>query len=193
MKNIVTKLVGLVFLFSVCILCTTCNKTEQEKEPKIHVGIDNRCYTNIIKCATNSQFQVGDSLYFFDSIEGIYCNNYLFQKNVFEIELVNSLRSVQIDSLSIYKNDKVWLSIFTKMMEPEVFFQKGIWEIDTLGISSNGINKRHFGIHAVFIWDTVFYEDRMFKGKGSLEIMETLYTNNPNIYYPPQKIEFEFK
>ena len=89
---------------------------------------------------------------------------------------------------------------FTKEMPPEFFFQKGSYNIDTLYINNNALSiselfyrKEYYGIRSIFTWDTVFYENKKFNGKGSFEIMDTLFTSYSTIYYPPQKIEFEFK
>jgi hypothetical protein len=43
------------------------------------------------------------------------------------------------------------------------------------------------------ITDSYSLENKNFRGKGLFEIMDTLFTDYPTIYCPPQKIEFEFK
>jgi len=129
-------------------------------------------------------------------MEGVYYYISKYNKNAFNFALHNSLN---------YLQNPVRVSILTEVIKPEVFFQKGIREINTLYlhndpyINGGSMQSEYYVIPAVFIWDTVSYENRRFKGKGSLEIMDTLYTNYQNTYsysntyYPPQKIEFEFK
>jgi len=65
----------------------------------------------------------------------------------------------------------------------------------------------HFGnVSVIFSWDYVVYEKKLLfgsldeytegkcliHGKGVLEIKDTIFTDFPEIYYPPQKIVFEF-
>jgi len=164
-------------------------KIKLDEEPEIHVGISYPCYAHSLDSIINSYVQVGDSIYKFNAIEGFYCS-YIptFNNNNFRFFLKDSLHSYQ---------HCVNFDIFTKIMDPEAFFQKGIWEIDTfyvsiylLGLSHR---KEYYGIRSIFTWHSVSYEDWKFTGKGSFEIMDTLFTNYPEIYYTPQKIEFEFK
>ena len=184
-----------IFSLSVCVvlLSTNCKKRRCECEKEMEN--DYYCYTDYVGNLANSQVQVGDTVYYFDAMEGYYCYTPRFDKNTFGF-FMNSFN---------YLQNPIRVSILTEKMAPEIFFQKGILEIDTLYIHNDplivggAMHSEYYAVHAIFTWDTVFYENRIFKGNGSIEIMDTLYTNYqdtfycPNTYYPPQKIEFEFK
>ena len=158
-----------------------------------------------LKTNANTYAQIGDSTYSFNHIE-LYYGSYepTFRNNHFMIRLMDSVR--------VWKSS-VQFDLFTDIMEPQLFFRKGCWIIDTMYICNDGISydnfyyrSNHFGdIRAVFSWEYVFREKRpvigsldeyteelLSHGKGSFEIMDTIYTEFPEIYYPPQKIEFEF-
>ena len=181
MKNLF-KILGL----TVCmlLLLATCKKDEPTEEP--HVGCEGCmiiCYTEHVVSITDSNLQIVDSIYSFNRIVGEYCPH--VENNIFFLNLSNSYTDVVNFKISIEK------------MEPEVFFQKGVYEIDNLDIGTS-ININDFygnlnRIHSTFTWDSISYVNRRFQGKGSLEIIDTLYTDNPDVYYPPQKIKFEFK
>ncbi|MCL2131005.1 MAG: hypothetical protein FWH36_00900 [Lentimicrobiaceae bacterium] len=185
---------GLVKILSlvVCIvlLCTSCKKTEEDPKREYPLGLDDITYTDLIESITNSYFQVGDSIYNFSCIRGLYYS-YSPNNNVFSFILKKSFENSWKHSIDF--------DVFTEELEPEIFFQKDTWKINTVRIGNNrlGITEfsedNYYDIHSVFTWDTVFYENRRFQGKGSFEIMDTLYMEYPDIYYPPQKIEFEFK
>jgi hypothetical protein len=183
-----------ILSLAVCtaLLSVSCRPEKPEKESEINVGIDYTPLTNNVESNTNSYIQVGDSVYKFNSIEGIYyCYMPTFNNNAFYFRLMDSA----------YKySHSIMFEIFTEVMQPEIFFQKGVWKTNTLYINNEALSrqelsyrKEYYDTRAVLTWDTVSYENRNFKGKGSFEIMETLYTDYPEIYYPPQKIEFEFK
>ena len=49
-------------------------------------------------------------------------------------------------------------------------------------------------MNAIFSWDTAYFGNMSFKGKGYFEITSALYSNLvPNRFYPEQRINFEFK
>jgi hypothetical protein len=183
-----------LFSLSVCIilLCTSCHKKKIDKESEIHVGLSYSPLTCNVESSTNSYIQVSDSVYNFNSIEGMYYSHKPTSNNyVFNIGLKDTERR---------SSPFITFDIFTEVMDPELFFQKGIFEINTMCIHNEGLSitdlfycKSYYDILSIFTWDTIFYENGGFQGKGSLEIKDTLYTKYSNIYYPPQKIEFEFK
>ncbi|MCL2291120.1 MAG: hypothetical protein FWC34_10560 [Bacteroidetes bacterium] len=184
--KILFKILGL----TVCMLLlfATCKKDEPENYEN---SLFSRSYTDYVGSNTDSYVQVGDSIYYFNYIVGDYSSyRGRFNKNSFRLFLP--------DSLNYYQNN-VWIGIDTEIIEPDVFFQKGTWKIDSIYIKNGpfaiggSYYTEYYATHSVFTWDIVFYENRKFKGKGSLEIMETLYTDDLDTYYPPQKIEFEFK
>ena len=172
----------------ILLLCIACKEKEQDD---IHIGISYISYTDIIESTTNTYVKIGDSIYNFNYISGYYGKR-TSNNNDFCFRFKDSINcfwhSIEFD-------------IFTKTVEPEVFFQKGIFKFDTMYIWNTGFSipmldyrTDYYGSnYAILTWNTVFYADRKFTGKGTLEIMDTLYTNYPDTYYPPQKIEFEFK
>jgi len=152
--------------------------------------------------STDSYIQVCDSIIYFDHIYGGYgfyrgSDN----RNVFYFALTNPLTYVSYEN----QHQKYFrIDIKTEMLSPEVFFQKGTWKIDSMYINSNlpgltGGNGLppiwgHQPAQCVFTWDYIACENKTFKGKGSFEIKDTIYITYPEtVYYPPQKIEFEFK
>ena len=184
MKTLVKLLcitVGLLFL------CVTCKKNEQDKDTYIS-------YTDCIISTTNSYVQINDSIYNFTHIEGSYgsCDD----KSLFYFTLSDS------------SHNHFQVSILTDRMNPEIFFQKGTKESNLVNIYygpmliGGGPIIEYAEIRSVLTWNSVFYEDRIFKGKGSFELRDTLHTVFPSgtgylhqeeICFPPQKIEFEFK
>lgn len=185
-----------LIIVTVCIgFFATCHKKEPDKAPVI----DDFCYTNVIQSFTNTNVQIGDTIYHLNCMEGSYCYNSTLNKNVFYFSLSDS------SEYFLYNYNPVSVRVLTEAMKPEIFFQKGVIQIDTMHIHNDPVinggsmYSQYYAIRAVFTWDSVSYENRSFKGKGSLETLDTLYTDYqdtsrcPNTYYPPQKIEFEFK
>ena len=182
-----------LFWVTVCIilLFVACEKkNEPKKEPNGCGGCIIPCYISSMDSTTNHYVQVGDSTYNFHSVGGKYCGD------CFVLHLSSSVPPYNV----------ITFLIFTEKIEPEIFFQKGILEINSVSINSSIEMAWTFeNICSVFTWDTVFYENKEFKGKGSFEIKKALYAPSTyfpsdnvyypskDIYYPPQKIEFEFK
>jgi hypothetical protein len=91
-------------------------------------------------------------------------------------------------------NKRMSLEIYTPFIKPEQFFSKSTYQTDSLGISWSGVSKDFYNANAVFKWDTASFNTIRFSGNASLEIREKMFgTINPQSYYPPQKLEFEFK
>jgi len=182
----------ILIYFTACILLfTSCKEKELEFEQDYPLG--RYCiYTNIIESVSDSYFQVADSIYHFNYIEGYYMSyKPTFNMNVFVLQLKEGFQN---------NSYPIRFQFFTSDLKPEVFFQKGSYNIDTLYIYNNdlsasglGFRKEYYGIRSIFTWKTVYYDNGEFTGKGSFEIMDTLLANYSEIYYPPQKIEFEFK
>jgi len=181
---------------SVCVvlLCATCKK----KEPEFYERpLVNHSLTDYVESSTNSYVQVDDSIYYFHLIRGCYSSyRGRLNKNAFSLYL----QSPNFDRPYIN------ISVLTEIIKPESFFQKGIRKIDSMYIEKKYLSLgegsprvEYYSTQSLLTWDTVFYENKRFNGKGSLEILDTLYTNyqntyhHPSTYYPPQKIEFEFK
>ena len=174
---------------TVCVLVfATCQEKPEEKpinKPEKPVEPD---YTVVASSTTNSYFQVGDSIWNFEFINGsCTARSPLFNMNSFNMQLRDS-----------FTDFCAKFEIFIEEMQPSIFFQKGARKIDTLHIGIRGqylgcYYEEYHNARSVFTWDIISYENRGFQGKGSLEIMDTLYTKFSKLYYPPQKIEFEFK
>jgi len=175
-------------LLAVGLMGTACKKEEPEifERPLFY-----HTYTDYVGSNTDSYVQVGDSTYYFLHIEGgYYAYRGRINKNCFYFRL----------SPENYSQNSILVSIDTKIITPEVFFQKSTIEIDSIHIlnarlmDGGAYRVEYYATRSAFTWDYASYENRTFKGKGSLEIKDTLYINYPDtVYYPPQKIEFEFK
>jgi hypothetical protein len=196
MKSIL-KLISLTF----CILLSSSCKTEAQ-EGELENNTRDYRYTDYSASETNTYLQVDDSVFYFDRIEGGYFFSKSANKNAFFFFLSNS-DTLNFNNINCYTT---YVNILTERMEPEVFFQKGVRIINFIriryGHTVDGIRiePKYYDTQSILIWDTVSYENRKFYGKGSIEIMDSLYIKNPyypyygiDIHcYPPQKIEFEF-
>ena len=194
MKALV-KLLGL--MVCIILICITCKKVEPKEEPHIlpcGCIIDDDSsfhYTDCIESNTNSFFQIGDSVYNLNFINGLYFFAGYENANNFSL----FFRDTLISGTSFH------FEMFTEKIQPEDFFQKGSRIIDIMRISCIGIGIDAKTTQSVFTWDSVFYEDKKFKGTGSIEIIDTLFAKYGMEYYPPreipyfppQKIKFEFK
>jgi hypothetical protein len=92
----------------------------------------------------------------------------------------------------------VSLEVFTPLMQPDVFFKKGTFAVDTVNIThclpNSCFSEFVYNVGASFTWDTIIFENNRFKGHGSLEFMQlTESLNYPGVTYPAQKVEFEFR
>jgi hypothetical protein len=187
------KIVNLFGLICLLFLLITCQPNEEEFE-------GGTFYRILVKeeSSTNSYIQVSDSLVNFNQIEGCYgCFRGEINRYFFYFILTNSLNSEE------YPLNYFRIDLNTKTMPPEDFFQKRRWEIDSYinhhtpgSIGSNYLppQEGYCATQCVFTWDSISYENNTFKGKGVLEIKDTLSFDIPtHFYYPPQKIEFEFK
>jgi hypothetical protein len=184
------------FSITLCLLflCITCKKIEQPiDEPYRGCGCisENQyvLYTEFVESNTNSYFHTENFVYNFDFVEGHYFYPGYDSANIFFLRFEDTLRS-----------NHVFFELFTEIIEPEIFFQNGSRIIDAMRISYDGYHCFHYkDIQSVFTWESVFYENMKFVGKGSLEITDTLFLtpiinySPKDSYFPPQKIEFEFK
>lgn len=190
MKKSLLKLLGLV----VCtvLLLAGCRPEETYERPLFY-----HIFANA-NSNTDSYIRVSDSTVSFNQISGSYgCYREKSNGYFFSFTLTNPLSSSEYGYIYNYFR----IDINTKMIPPEIFFQKRTWEIDsiqinnhppyTIGGSGLPLQGWTFAAQCVLVWDSVFYGNEIFKGKGSFEIKDTIHTSG--IYYPPQKIEFEFK
>ena len=89
---------------------------------------------------------------------------------------------------------RVELDIFTKFVKPEDFFQKSSISIDSITLASTSVFENFFNANAILTWDTANFENCSFKGRGYIELNDTLKSiYEPSIFYPKQRINFEFK
>jgi len=192
----VKSLLKLVSL-SLTVLLFSCCKTEAQENEKEKDTRKDISYTDNFACVSNSYLQMDGYTLFFNRIAGGYSYWKSVNKNAFFFSLCTS------DSLSANYQHYATFSIITEKMEPEQFFQKGVREIHSIRIDyftyfigGGEFEVEYYDTRSVLTWDTVSYVNRLFEGKGSIEIMDTLQVKH--IYdgriqcFPPQKIEFEF-
>jgi len=98
-----------------------------------------------------------------------------------------------IDTLNS-KGKHVEIDIFTKFVKPEDFFQGSSITIDSIILASTSVSENFFKANAILTWDTANFENFTFKGRGYIELNDTLKSiYEPSIFYPKQRIDFEFK
>ncbi|MGA2822236.1 MAG: hypothetical protein ABSE72_01795 [Bacteroidales bacterium] len=183
-----------IFLFATSLLFIACNKENKNNpEKNINVGGVYLPYTDLVRSPTNSTINISDSICQFNRIEAIYYSyKPTTNQNVFIMTFIDTLSS---------KGKAVELDIFTKHMNPGDFFQKSSLTIDSIMIGNTNImignasvRDNFFNANAILTWDTAYFENFSFKGKGHFEIIDTLHsTIEPPKFYPNQKINFEFK
>ena len=179
------------------VSCHSGEETEIYERPLFY-----HSFTDYVGSPTNSYVQVGDSTYYFHFVESDYSSyRGRTNENIFYLWLFSPNLHQDTGSFNIH------IGIHTDMIKPENFFQKGVRKINSIDIRkryekdyvvSEGFKSIEYTytkslFTCLFTWDTIVYENRIFKGKGSLEILDTLYFGEQDVYYPPQKIEFEFK
>ena len=179
-----TKAIFLLVLSLSCIACNKENKNNPEKN--IIVGGVYLPYTGLVRSSTNSTINISGSIYQFVRIEAIYYSHKpTTNQNVFIMTFADTLST---------KGKTVELDIFTKYMNPADFFQKSLLPVDSIILASTSVSENFFNINAILTWDTAYFENFSFKGKGYFEIIDTLHsTIEPSIFYPAQRINFEFK
>jgi len=155
-----------------------------------------------LQANTKAKVQIKDSIHHFNLVDLCY-RGIGTNIDFFLITFKDSIRYPLFIQFVLFIDKKV----------PEVFFRDRTWSIDSMHIVNAFsvewyfLDSYHFGnINVVFSWEDLVYEknlqiesdsfntDKKFlqHGKGTLEIMDTLYTEFPEVYYPPQKIVFEF-
>jgi hypothetical protein len=191
MKKMKTKF---IFLFATSLLFIACNKENiNNPEKNINVGGVYLPYTDLVRSSTNSTIKISDSICQFNKIEAIY---YSFKPTANQNVLIMTF----IDTLSS-KGKIVQLNIFTRPMNPADFFQKSSLAIDSIMIGNTNImigntsvSENFFNADAILTWDTAYFENFSFKGKGYFEIIDTLHSTIAHFqFYPDQRINFEFK
>ena len=178
----------LLFLFLAILLFLSACKKENPNipDPEIVVGGLYTPYTEVVISATNTTINISDSIYQFNRVVGEY---YSYKPTANQNVLVLDF----IDTLSI-SGKRVTLDIFTKFVKPEDFFQKNVLTIDSIMLTHSDVRENFFNTNAILTWDTAFFENFSFKGKGYFELLDTLKSKyEPSVFYPKQRINFEFK
>ncbi|MEI6062073.1 MAG: hypothetical protein WCR72_15330 [Bacteroidota bacterium] len=166
-----------------------CNKNNDTPDNSLFLGGVYSAYTEIVQNGCNSQFQVSDSIYTCNKIEAaLYAGREPFNQNTFNISLIDS-------TLPAFNRIEVIISF--PRMDPKTFFRKGSISIDTVNIthciSVASFSETLYGVSAILTWDAAFYENRRFKGHGSLVFpMKMASPNYQDVFYPAQKVEFQF-
>jgi hypothetical protein len=175
------------FLFLSALFLSACTKESPDNtEHQIIVGGLYVPYTEMVISATNSVINISDSIYQFNRVEASY---YSFQptsnQNIFEITFIDTLSS---------PGKHVKFDIFTRFVTAGDFFQKSSIAVDSIILASTSFSENFFNANAVLTWDTASFGNFSFKGKGCIELTDTLKcTFDPAIYYPKQRINFVFK
>lgn len=185
MKPQTKKLIALATLL-IIFMGVGCEKDEIEDNPEdnIIVGGLYQTYAGIPANPCDVNVNIMDEIYTFNKSEAYYGSHQpTTNQNVFQIYLSDTISDRIID-----------FEIFTPYIEPEDFFTKSTFNIDTLKISWAYVREDFYNVNATFAWDTVWYEHSSFTGKASFDIPEEIVgTINSNTFYPKQTIEFEFK
>jgi hypothetical protein len=86
------------------------------------------------------------------------------------------------------------IEIYTPYIKKEEFFKKGTMNIDSFMINHHGTFENFFGRYTCrVVWDSVELYGSKFRGKGCIEIVDTIRSRVvPALFYPPQKISYEF-
>lgn len=183
------KKLNLIFAAITIVLCS-CQKSNDSKDDGIHAGGLYSPLTESVISPYNTQFIVGDSIYNCNKIEAtLYSHQPSSNQNNFYISLTDTNQAVF---------NWINLEVYTPVMPPETFFKKGTFTIDTLNIThcltNSSFSEFVYGVDATFTWDTVYYENLRFKGQGSLEFSKIIESiSYPGVFYPAQKVQFQFK
>jgi hypothetical protein len=183
MKNMKTQF---LVLFATSLLVVACNKeTSISPDNDIIVGGLYFPYTGSVRSSTSATIRISDRSHPFNSIEAIYYSHRpTSNQNVFMMTFTDTLSS---------NGKTVILDIFTKHMDPVDFFKKGSFPVDSIMLSSAYVRENFFQAKALLTWDTAWFDNLSFKGKGYFEIIDTLYCRyEAGKFYPKQRIEFEF-
>jgi len=177
----------LLFLFAAFVFLSACKKeSTNNPDPKIIVGGLYHSYSGVVQSQTNSFINISDSIFQFNKIDAYY---YSYQPTSNQ----NLLMLTFIDTLSS-TGKQIEFDIFTKFVSPTDFFQKSTITIDSIMVASISLRENFFHANAVLTWDTAYFENYTFKGKGSFVLSDTLRSIfDPAVYYPEQRINFELK
>jgi hypothetical protein len=177
----------LFYISIISLLFIECSRENDDNHNQnIIVGGLYIPYTEVVQCKSNSTINISDSIFQFNLIEASYYSyKPTANQNVFVINFIDTLSS---------NRKSVEIDIFTQFVKPEDFFKKGSVTIDSLMITSTSVRENFFNTNAILTWDTAYFKDFSFKGKGFFELIDTLKSiSEPSVFYPKQGIKFEFK
>ena len=176
----------LIFASMISLLFFACSRENADNaNENIIVGGLYESFTEVVQSKTNSIINISDSIHQFNRIEASYYSHKPTSNQ-------NVLVMIFIDTLS-YKEKKVEIDIFTQVIKPEDFFQKSSIAIDSIMVASTSVRENFFNANAILTWDTAYFENFSFKGSGYFELIDPIKSiYEPSIFYPKQRINFEF-
>ena len=142
-------------------------------------------YTQIVQNSIKTSINISDSVYVFNKLMASYYSyKPTTNQNVFSMTFSDTLSN---------RGKVVQLDIFTPFIKPEIFFCKRTITIDSIMVTSSSVRENFFNANAILSWDTAYFENFSFKGKGYFDLNDTLKSiYEPSKYYPKQRISFEF-
>ncbi|MEI7501342.1 MAG: hypothetical protein WCK84_12955 [Bacteroidota bacterium] len=174
-------------LFAASLLVVACNKENSNNaDENIIVGGLYIPYTGSVRSSISTTFNISDRIYPINKTEAIYYSyKPTSNQNIFMMTFTDTLNS---------QGKTVELDIFTKHLDPVDFFKKGSFPVDSIMLSSGSVRENFFHANAKLTWDTAWFENFSFKGKGYFDIIDTIYCSiESGKFYPKQKINFEFR
>lgn len=185
MKKLILLLFGSIFIF--------CNCKKDKIDPVEFNGVY-EALTKTMITRHASTVNISGNTFQFDGQESyLYSHKPTSNQNVFHF---SSGKITDIDGRI------VGFSVFIPPFSPEEFFKSGSLNIDSLSIDY-AVNKGSGfvwkyddfdNVKAVLKWETASYENKTFKGIGSLVLLEQIaFKNESTIFFPAQTIEFKFE
>jgi hypothetical protein len=177
----------LICISTISLFFIACSRENADNpNESIIVGGLYEAYTEIVQRKTNSTIIISDSIYKFNRIEASYYSHKpTTNQNVLVMTFIDTLSS---------NGKQINIDIFTQFVKPEDFFQKGSMTIDSIMVTRTSVRENFFNTNAILTWDTAYFENFSFKGSGYFELIDTLKSIfEPSIFYPKQRINFEFK
>jgi hypothetical protein len=184
------KKLFLLLLVSVCIFCS-CHK---DYEDLVEFKGVYEPLTNVMMNAYVSSIVVSDNTFQFDRNESqLSSQNPASKQNLFTLTL---------GQVSDPGRRIVTFRIFVPAYNPEKFFKPRSYTIDSLRMAyaeiiGPGMITKYddfIKVNGVLNLETASYTENAFIGSGSFKLLKRLdFKNSPDLFFPPQIIEFEFK
>ncbi len=168
------------------IIILSCKKEDQNNDENKQGGMY-LIYTSLMRSKVNAVFNISGKLNTFNSLDAAYYSyRPTTNQNVFVVYMA--------DSTINYTNLRS-IEVFTPYIKKEEFFRKGTLNSDSLRINNDGTIEKFYGgsNKARVVWDSISLYGSKFRGKGYIEIVDTIRSRSKlSMFYPPQKIGFEF-